>query len=180
MARVHRDRRPGAPSAQVVATLQLAHGDRLLGAARSASRWLVVTRWHLAVIDAPPAPGIPVLVAKRPWHEVDAGAWSREASTLTLTFVDGGRPVVLPLGDERALLQVLRERVQASVVAAEEVPVPGRRSVRAVIRQDLATGALLEQVVLGRGARPTADIEQAAAAAFDRLREQTGMPPRGS
>ena len=51
-----------------------------------------------------------------------------------------------------SLLLAVRDRIQASVVLADEFSVQGARRVRVVIRQDLATGALREQVVPGRGA----------------------------
>ena len=47
---------------------------------------------------------------------------------------------------------MLRERVQASVLLADEFLTQTRRRVRTVIRQDLATGDLLEQTIPGRGA----------------------------
>ena len=82
------------------------------------------------------------LVWSRPWHEVDAGSWSREASTLTVTWADRRRPGQWRLGEgmrERVFLQTLRERVQATVVLGEDLPAAGRRTGRAVIRQDLRT-----------------------------------------
>jgi hypothetical protein len=114
----------------------------------------------------------------RPWHEVDAASWGRESETLTVSFVDGGRPVMLPMTNQRIFLMTLRERVQASVVLATELALDGARKARAVIRQDLATGDLLEQLVLGRGTRPSEAIDAAAALAFVELREETGLPPR--
>ncbi|MBK8469206.1 MAG: hypothetical protein IPL45_05295 [Actinomycetales bacterium] len=43
-----------------------------------------------------------------------------------MTFVDGGRPVSLPLDAQRTFLQVVRERVQASVVSVLDLPCLGR------------------------------------------------------
>ena len=112
----------------------------------------------------------------RPWHEVDAGTWSAELTQLTVTFVDGGRPGQWVLGDSSLVPETLRERVQASVVLAQLVDLGDRRRARAVIRQDLAGGGLVEQVVLGRGTR--ADDPEIAAAtshALAYLREQVGL-----
>ncbi|MBK8469207.1 MAG: hypothetical protein IPL45_05300 [Actinomycetales bacterium] len=47
-----------------------------------------------------------------------------------------------------------------------------------MIRQDLETGELIEQLVIGRGTRPSPAIDEAAADAFRLLREETGLPPR--
>ena len=77
---------------------------------------------------------------------------------------------------ERVFLQTLRERVQASVVLTEELSLSGRRTGRAVIRQDLRTGDLVEQVVLGRGVRADEEVSAASARALAWLREQVGLP----
>ena len=147
--------------------------DRLLAAARSGETWLLATVHRFGAVE--PDGTVRWL---RPWHDVDAASWGRESSTLTVTFVDGGRPVMLPMANEHTFLQALRERVQASVVTAVDLPLEGARKAKAVIRQDLATGTLIEQLVLGRGTRPSDAISAAAEAAFATLREETGIPPR--
>lgn len=163
-----------APPPEVLAVLADAPGhDRLLACARSERTWLLATTHRFgAVLDDGTVRWL------RPWHEVDAASWGRESETLTVTFVDGGRPVMLPMANPRIFLMTLRERVQASVVLAAELPLEGARKARAVIRQNLATGDLLEQLVLGRGTRPSEAIDAAAALAFVELREETGLPPR--
>jgi hypothetical protein len=77
---------------------------------------------------------------------------------------------------ERVFLQTLRERVQASVVLGEELPLTGRRTGRAVIRQNLRTGELMQQVVLGRGVREDDEVAAVVARTLAWLREQVGMP----
>ncbi len=158
---------------EVAAGVKLAHGERVLGGALDldTQAWLVVTN-HALVLVGPDH----VTSWRRPWHEVDAGSWSRETSSLTVTWADRGRPGQWRMGDEQLFLQTLRERVQASVVLAEELQLSGRRTGRAVIRQDLATGELLEQVVLGRGVRDDDEVAAASAVALAWLREQVGMP----
>jgi hypothetical protein len=162
----------------VVAALRGSDGGKVLSAAPDADSraWLVAQTYHLALVD----PGRPeALVWSRPWHEVDAGSWSREASTLTVTWADRRRPGQWRLGDgmrERVFLQTLRERVQASVVLGEDLPLRGRRTGRAVIRQDLRTGDLVEQVVLGRGVHVDEEVAAVSASTLVWLREQVGMP----
>ncbi len=172
--------RPGlagtAAPEQVRAALVLARAERLLAAARAGRDstghvWLLATTWRLATVTETGELGW-----ARPWHEVDVAAWSREANELTVTFVDERRPLVFPFGQEGLFLQVLRERVQASVVSSVELPLPGRRPPRAVLRHDLATGELVEQLV-GAGGRTDAAAAQAAREAFNHLREEVGMPP---
>jgi hypothetical protein len=112
----------------------------------------------------------------RPWHEVDSGSWSAELTQLTVTWVDGARPGQWVLGDTTLLPETLRERVQASVVLTQKIELGPRRTARAVIRQDLDGGGLVEQVVLGRGARADdPEVAAATAAALAYLREQVGL-----
>lgn len=174
-----RGRRSADLPAEVAAAVAGADGGPVLSAAPDADArtWLVASTYQVALVD--PATE-PALVWSRPWHEVDAGSWSREAGMLTLTWVDRTRPGQWRLSDgmrERVFLQTLRERVQASVVLAEELELSGRRTGRAVIRQDLRTGRLLEQVVLGRGVPRDEEVDAAAAKTLAWLREQVGLPP---
>ncbi len=166
-------RRRQQPAPPPAAALAAVEGQRLLAAGDAGSAWLLATPARFVAVR----PDGEVLW-DRPWHEVDQAVWGRQASELTVIFVDGGRPVVLPLGFEERFLQVLRERVQASVVTADDLPLPGARRARAVIRKDLASGELVEQVVLGRGTRPSQQIDVLAVEVFDRLREEVGLPPR--
>ncbi|GAA1894305.1 hypothetical protein [Lapillicoccus jejuensis] len=159
-------------------------GEKVLAAARDVETgvWLVAGATHLSLVDpgAVAESGELAVTWSRPWHTVDTGSWQRESSRLTVTWADGSRPGQWGLGEEALFLQVLRERVQASVVLTEELRLTGRRTGRAVVRQDLATGELLEQVVLGRSTREDAETRAAADEALARLREQVGMPPGGA
>lgn len=162
------------PPPEVLAVLAESVGpDRVLASARSDQTWLLATTHRFAAVFADGT-----VRWLRPWHEVDAASWGRESETLTVTFVDGGRPTMLPMACARTFLMTLRERVQASVVASVDLPLEGARKARAVIRQNLATGELIEQLVLGRGTRPSESIDAAAAIAFAELRDDTGLPPR--
>jgi len=171
-----RRRREGLPKS-VEDAVVLGRGETLLNGAADldGTAWLVATNHSLAHVSPEGT-----LVWQRPWHEIDHGSWSRESDLLTVTWVDRGRPGQWRFGEEQLFLRTLRERVQASVVLSEELPLSGRRTGRAVIRQDLATGHLLEQVVLGRGVRADDEVERASAVALDWLREQVGMPSRPS
>jgi len=153
--------------------VRLGRGDRILNGAPDfdGTAWVVATSQSLARVTHDGS-----LVWRRPWHEVDQGSWNRDTSLLTVTWVDRGPPGQWRLGDERLFLQTLRERVQASVVLSEELKLSGRGTGRAVIRQDLATRELVEQVVLGRGVREDEEVREAAARTLSWLREQVGMP----
>ena len=77
---------------------------------------------------------------------------------------------------ERVFLQTLRERVQASVVLGEELSLSGRRTGRAVIRQDLRTGDLWSRSSSGVGFAADEEVSAASARALAWLREQVGLP----
>lgn len=116
-------------------------------------------------------------VLTRPWHLVDSGSWDHDNYTLTVTWVDGARPQQWVFRDSTALLAAFRERVQASVVLSEIVPV-GARQARVVIRKNLADGTLHDQTILGRGLRMSdPEVAQRVGDARARLREQVGLDP---
>lgn len=79
------------------------------------------------------------LPTRVPWEQVAAADWDAEERTLTVTEV--GRfgeeqPVhVVPLEEAGRLLQLVRERVTASIALQRHVPVRGRAAVRVLARQ---------------------------------------------
>lgn len=166
-------------AANLRSALELGAGERVLswGEEERTATTVVATNHGLYAVAAGAAPGeAPASVLRRPWHEVDAGTWSSELGQLTVTWVDGARPTQWSLGVTSMVPETVRERVQASVVLTQRVDLGRRRTARAVIRQDLATGALVEQVLLGKGT-PSSDEEVARAAdqALAYLREQVGL-----
>jgi hypothetical protein len=177
--------RPASLPADVSDALHRAESDGLelgrvlAGAPEADTRaWLVASTYRISLVDPARGEG-QALAWSRPWHEVDAGVWSRESSQLVVTWVDRSRPGQWRLGNdsrERIFLQTLRERVQASVVVAEELSLSGRRTGRVVIRQDLRTGDLLEQTILGRNVSLDQEVETAVGRTLAYLREQVGLP----
>jgi hypothetical protein len=116
------------------------------------------------------------VVLERPWHMVDTGSWDDEKRLLTVQWVDRAPATVWELEELGTFPQVLRERVQASVVLADEVDLGPKRKARVVVRKELATGALLSQTILGKGVRSTdPGVREETGAALDRLREQVGL-----
>ncbi|HEV7145837.1 MAG TPA: hypothetical protein VGN48_02440 [Pedococcus sp.] len=165
-------RRPARLPAPILNALELGAGERVLAWGREQlGATVVATNHHLYAVDAAGQRQL-----ARPWHEVDAGTWSSELGQLTVTWVDGSTPRQWTLGDATLVPETVRERVQASVVIAQRVELGPRRNARVVIRQNLATGDLVEQVVLGRGVRPDDDVMAASTAeALADLREQVGL-----
>jgi hypothetical protein len=171
MALFERRRRPALP-ADVRAAVPLGGGAKVLAWARDeqSGGHVVATTHPLAFV------GTDGLVWSRPWHEAESGTWHGETSTLTVTWVDRGQPARWRVTEPSLLQQALRERLQASVVLADEFRTAGRRTVRVVIRQDLATGALVEQTVPGKGADLTdPDVAREAAQRLARLRAEVGL-----
>ena len=164
-------RRTALPEA-VRSAVPLGSGERLLAWARDdrTGSHVVATTHHLALVGDDG-----VLAWSRPWHEVEAGTWQGESSLLTVTWVDHAAPCQWEVTEPSMIQQTLRERVQASVVLADEFRTAARRTVRVVIRQDLATGAIVEQVIGGKGVRVDDPAVAAEAAAhLARLRSEIG------
>jgi hypothetical protein len=74
-----------------------------------------------------------------PWEQVEAADWDSESSTLRVREVGSwGRPRIeheFTLEEPGRLLQLVRERVTASVVLQRHVPVRGKRGVRVIARR---------------------------------------------
>ncbi|MEO5852726.1 MAG: hypothetical protein ABIQ15_09475 [Nocardioides sp.] len=74
-----------------------------------------------------------------PWEQVEATDWDADAEVLTVKEVGSWgavRPVHrLGLDDPGRLLQLVRERVTATVVLQRHVPLDGRRGVRVIARR---------------------------------------------
>ena len=167
-----RRRRPALPT-DVRAAVPLDSGESVLAWARDdlTGGHVVATTHHLASVGADGT-----LVWRRPWHEAETGTWQGESSLLTVTWADRTPAAQWRLREPSLVQQTLRERLQASVVLSDEFRAPNRRTVRVVIRQDLATGALVEQTIPGKGVDLT-DPRVAAEAAerLARLRSEVGL-----
>ena len=114
--------------------VEVAAGERLLAwAALADGGWVAGTREALYLPDV-----------RIPWEQVQAADWDPEQDRLRVSEVGTWgepRPVhalQLPESatkDADRLLQLLRERVTASVLVTRHVPVTGRRGVRVVARR---------------------------------------------
>lgn len=74
-----------------------------------------------------------------PWEQVEAADWDRDTDTFRLSEVGNwGQQRVeheLTIEDPGLLLELVRERVTASVVLQRHVPVKGQRGVRVIARR---------------------------------------------
>jgi hypothetical protein len=158
----------------VRAALDLPRGERPLAASALApGGWAVATTTEIAVVDAGGA-----VALRRPWAQVARAAYDPQRQAVTVEWVDRSPDARLVLrdGDRSALPLVVRERVQWSVVLAEEVALPGGRSARVAVRR-AADGTLFSQAVAGRGVDLDApDVARLVDAAEDRVRAAAGLP----
>ena len=122
----------GVPPA-VGERLRLAPGERVLaGAADADGRWIVGTdrALHLPADD-----GGQVLA----WEDVDRASWDDDTERLVVVEVaDFGETQPrheLALRDPMRLLDLIRERVTASVLLTRHVPVAGSRGLKVVARR---------------------------------------------
>ncbi len=71
----------------------------------------------------------------RPWADVDHAAWEADSRTIAVWWAGQRMVTPLELDGESRLPEVIRERVQASVLLAGTVVVPGGRTVRIALRK---------------------------------------------
>ena len=77
-----------------------------------------------------------------PWEQVEAATWDSDTDTFRLSEVGSWgeeRPVhTATLTDPGRLLELVRERVTASVLLVRHVPLDGRRGLRVIARRSPA------------------------------------------
>jgi hypothetical protein len=117
-----------------------------------------------------------------PWEQVEAADWDRDTDTFRLSEVGSwGQPRrehVAVLEEPGRLLELVRERVTASVVLQRHVALEGRRGMRVIARRAPRGHRPIEWVYeYDEGVDP-ADPAVAAAArdALDVARRDVGMP----
>jgi hypothetical protein len=156
--------------------LRLADGERVLAAAALVDgRWVVATTQALQIVAADSTG------ERHGWDQVAGAVWSDTASMLQVTWADQHSQLVLELaGDAGFLPEVIRERVEASVVVSRRIGAGGRRGVRVAVRRAGPGAPLTTQVVADRGVDLTEpELATRIAAELADLREQTGMTDLG-
>lgn len=122
--------------ADVVARAGLSRGEKVLAGARSANgTWVLGTRDALVLLPGEEAAG-PTRIT---WEQVQAADWSRDDDRLRVSEVgEFGRPRPVHevvLDEPELLLQLVRERVTASVVLQRRVEVADGRGLTVVARR---------------------------------------------
>lgn len=160
-------RRPGS--------IRVADGERLLADAVAEGARLGGTR-DAFYAEVPSATGL----LRIPWEAVHDADWDADTSTLTVTEVGQwgkARPRhVYVVREPGRLLELLRERVTASVVLQRHVPIDGRRGVRVVGRRPPSgNGEVVWLYEFDEGIDPTdARVRAAARAALEQAQAEIG------
>jgi hypothetical protein len=117
-------------------------------------------------------------VIARDWLEVDHAAWDQDSAMLAIWWVGSRQTTPLEIvDDEGRLPEVVRERVQASVVLSSDVPLPGGRIGKVALRRG-ADGRLVTQNVLPPGVKPDAPgVAQRLERAAAELRSEAASAP---
>ncbi len=89
--------------------------------------WLVGSREALHVLAGS---GV-----RLPWEQIRTAGWDPDTNMLTVEPVDASDPLRFVLDDAGRLLDLIRERVTASVVLERPVPLRGIRGVCVVARR---------------------------------------------
>ncbi len=150
-------RRPRLPD-DVRERLVLPTGARPLAAGElKDGGWAAATADELLVS---PADGE---VLRHRWSDVDRASFDPAHGVVTVQWVDASPALRLrPTDPARSRLpQVVRERVEWSVVLGEEVALPGGRSARVAVRR-LTDGTMFSQALAG----PGVDLDDPSVAAL--------------
>ena len=149
------DRSGGVP-AEVRSRARLPRGEKVLASAVAADdTWVLGTRSFLVVV--PPVATTDARLI--PWEQVEDAAWEQDATRLRITEVGQygePRPAHDLVMDDHPglLLQLVRERVTASVVLQRWVPVRGRAGLTVIGRRSPAGGPIAWMHAYDRGLDP--------------------------
>ncbi|UFN44452.1 hypothetical protein [Nocardioides okcheonensis] len=163
-------RRPPSPAVAVAA------GERVLAAATSAEGTVLAgTRdAFYVVVDGE--------TRRVPWEQVEAAGWDRDTDTFRLSEVGTWgeeRPVhTARLEEPGRLLELVHERVTASVVLQRHVGVDGRRGLRVIARRAPSGDGGVQWVYeYDEGVDPDDPAVRALARqALDGMRRDVGLP----
>lgn len=166
------------PPAVVVEAAGLARGEKVLAHAQdrteASERWLLGTRNALLVVR----PGAETI--RLAWEQVQAAEWDAEESTLTISEIgEYGRPRAtyeFSFDNPARLLQLVRERVSASVVLQRSYRVHGRKGFTVIGRRaPEGRGPITWMHEYDAGVDPDAlEVVAAAEQALERARADVG------
>jgi hypothetical protein len=140
----------GVP-ADVLTAVSLGPGEKVLAGTRASDgAWLLGTRDALHVVPAPvssevePASGVERVETRIPWESIERVDWDRDQERLVVSEVgEFGRvrpQHAFPVSEPGLLLELVRERVTASVVLQRRVLTHGKRGLLVIGRRAPAGG----------------------------------------
>ena len=120
--------------------IRVERGERLLADAVADEAHLGGTRDAFYVLRSRGTGAVGLEETVRiPWEEVQAADWDQDASTLRVSEVGSWGEVrpdhLFTIEAPGLLLELVRERVTASVLLQRHVPINGRRGVRVIARR---------------------------------------------
>ncbi len=158
--------------AQVLAAAALPSREKVLASAPTRDgHWVLGTRRLLVLVDGE---------ARRiPWERVEDATWDQEESRLRVTeLADFGEPrpsYDLVMDEPVLLLQLVRERVTASIVLQRRVPVRGKLGVNVIGRRSPTGGPVAWMHAYDEGLDPTdPEVVAVAEAALRSARTEVG------
>ncbi len=151
-------------------------GERLLAWAATESGHVAGTRDALYLASM-----VDSVETRIPWEQVQAADWDPETSIFRVAEVGvwgEPRPVHnITITEPRRLLELVRERVTASILLQRHVPIAQRRGVRLIARRAPGQPALVNWVFeYDEGVDPDDPVVRLAAQkALARAREELGL-----
>lgn len=163
---------------EVSARAGLGRGEAVLArAATNDGTWLLGTRDALVIVE-------PVETIRIPWERVETADWDRDESRLRVAEVgEFGqvRPVhVFSVPDPGLLLQMIRERVTASVLIQRRVVVSDRRGLMVIARRPpRGQTEITWAYEFDAGVDPEDPaVQEAAASGLRAAQEELGLGPQ--
>lgn len=152
--------------------------DEVLAAIEAGTGWAAGTRSAAYL----PVPDDETAMRRVPWERIERAEWSSERSMLqlweTAPFGMPMRSTDLVVDDPGRFGQLVRERINASVLVQRHVPLVGKRGVRVVGRRSPSDSdpEIEWSLVLDNGLDPgRPGLLDGAEAALRQVREEFGM-----
>jgi hypothetical protein len=170
--------RSGRVPADVLARAELPRGEKVLAhTVAKDGTWLLGTRLRLVVVR-----GLEGAAAIHiPWETIEDAAWDEEGRRLRVTEMGQyGEPKPthsFTVTDPALLLQLVRERVTASIVLQRWVPVRGRQGLTVIARRSPVGGPVAWMHAYDEGLDPSdPEVVVVAEQALAQAQAEVGEP----
>lgn len=152
-------------------------GEKVLAAAETAEgqRWLLGTRRALWIVSATDEP------VTHAWDHIQSSDWDADENTLRLSLIGSfgelRERAAHRLVEPDLLLQLVRERITASIVFQRHVAVQGKRGFRVIARRNPAGGPITWMCDFDPGIEPDSPgTPERVEAALAQARMEIGEP----